>query len=293
MLSESDLREHLTMLCPVGKWEDFPVASIFVAFDESESQGDEMPAVCVGGFLASGFRWERFGKRWNRILEREGVEVFHACDLETEKAREEKPDSPYKGWDSERVKKFQNDLLDAMSVNMYSDIGVGMTRGVYDQVMTDDRQQRYGDIFTVCAITAMMQAILFSIRHFGVAPSFIVEKGPCAGRLENAYDRLCELPTLAKYLEDTSFAKQPKSSAFPQLQAADYLVFNFSKGISHLFDFDLNPSTSPRIHEGKEIRALRYPLQKIYQMFGDFHIARMNAEQLDTMIRLLDGEAGI
>src|SRR5688500_10063703 len=125
MLEEYDLREHLMMLCPGGKWEDFPVASIFAAFDESESQGDEMPAVCVGGFLASGFRWERFGKRWNGILEREGVEVFHACDLETEKAREENTNSPYKGWSNERVKKFQNDLLDAMSVNMYSDIGVG------------------------------------------------------------------------------------------------------------------------------------------------------------------------
>jgi hypothetical protein len=270
------------MLAPNGDFQDFPMAAIFVALDESESPLEEYPAVAVGGFIASGLQWIKFARDWNAVLEPDGIDVFHSADLETEVGRK---GTIYEGWDAPRRQALQQGLLKAINSNLYRDVGVGLTRNAYDQVMTGDRPERLGDIYFFAAFLTMLDTIAYSYYHFGVAPSFIVEKGgPHVKKLHAAYDRLCKYAPFAEILRDTVFSEEPKSKKFPQLQAADYLVFNASKGISHLRDFKINPANLPRVHEGKEIRALRFPIQQIFKSFGSLKFAKIDKEKLEELV---------
>lgn len=262
------------------------MAAIFAYFDESESEAEECPTVSVGGFISTGMLWEKFSKAWNKVLDAEGVEIFHSTDLETEQGRK---GTVYENWPAERRNRFQNELLKVIQATLYRDIGVGISRSIYNQVMTSNREKRYGNIYSVAALMAMFDAINYSINHFGVAPSFTIEKGSTYyGALKSMYEWLCRRPGYAEHLVNTTFSEQPKSRAFPHLQAADYLVFNLSKSMSHLMDFKLNPATAPRIYKGKEIRPLRYPLNQLYSSFGNFHASRIDAEKLDDFILFLE-----
>src|SRR5882672_6108495 len=155
--------------------------------------------------------------------------------------------------------------------------------------MTPDRVKRYGDIYKVAALMAMFDVIEYSIKHFDVAPSFTVEKGGTYyAVLKDIYDWLCKRPGYAEYLVNTSFSEQPKSKMFPHLQAADYLVFNFSKVVSHLRDSNLHPATATRIYRGQRIRPIRHPLSQIYNIFGNFHIQRIYPDDLEKFILFLE-----
>lgn len=285
-----DLAEHMMMLSPSCDWESFPVAAIFVALDESESPLEVYPAVSVGGFIATGLQWVKFAKAWNAVLEPEGIDVFHSTDLETEVGRK---GTVYEGWDAPKRQAFQQRLLQAVTSNLYRDVGVGLTRNVYNQVMTGDRPERLGDIYLFAAFLTMLDTIAYSYYHFGVAPSFIIEKGgPCVGQLHAAYDRLCASEEFREILRNTSFAEQPKSKEFPQLQAADYFVFNVTKGISHLMDFKINPANLSRTHEGQAIRALRYPVQQIFRSFGSLKFAKIDKDKLEQIVQSIE-DAGV
>lgn len=231
------------MISPLDKWESFPVAAIFAYFDESASEPDTFPAVAVGGFVATGLQWVKFSKEWNAVLDSEGVDVFHATALETEQGRR---GTVYEKWPKAKREQFQADLLSVIRRNLYREVGVGISQNVFDCVMTPERVKRHGDIYRVAALMAMLNVINYSINHFGVASSVTIERGGnYYGVLNDVYDWLSERRGYAEHMVNTAFSKQPKSRQFPQLQAADYLVFNLAKEVSHLFDFDLNPATAP------------------------------------------------
>lgn len=274
------------MISPLGEWESFPVAAIFAYFDESESELETHPAVAVGGFISTGLHWVKFAREWNAVLDLEGVDVFHATDLETEEGRR---GTVYEGWPKAKREKFQSDLLAVIRGNLYRDLGVGITRSVFDQVMTADRVKRHGDIYKVAALMAMFDVIDYSINHFKVAPSFTVEKGGTYYNvIKDVYDWLGRRRGYAEHMVNTTFSEQPKSRLFPHLQAADYLVFNFAKTVSHLRDSDLNPATVPRIYRGQEIRRIRHPLSEMFDIFGNFHISRIDAAKLESFILFLE-----
>lgn len=283
----ANLAEHFAMLSPNGEWQDQPMAALFIALDESESKGEEYPAVSVGGFIATGLQWLNYAKAWNGNLELEGIDIFHSTDFATGVAREQHP--VYKDWDLTKRESFLNSLIQIINSNLYRDVGIGVTRKVFNDVMTPARQARWGEIEYFTAMLAMIDAIGYSLRHFGVAPSIIVEKGaPYEAKLKTAYDKLCAMPEFEELLRLTTFNPQSKSRQFPQTQAADLLVFNASKGISHLLDFDIHPYTGPRIIEGKQIRQMRYPLQRFYDSFGNLKFAKLKREDLEGVVTLLE-----
>ena len=96
------------------------------------------------------------------------------------------------------------------------------------------------------------------------------------------------MPEFEEGLRDTAFNKWPKSKKFPQTQAADFLVFNTSKSISHLKDFDIQPYTGPREIAGEHIRPMRYQLQRIFDNFGGLKFVRLRREDLDDIISRLE-----
>lgn len=275
------------MLTPHGNdWETFPMVAILVALDESESDKEKYPAVSVGGFIATGLQWTNFGNAWNAILDEEGIGIFHAVELETEYAR---TGTVYEGWPRERREALQTKLLNAIKSNLYRDIGIGLTRNVYNQVMTGDRPARMGDVYLFAALLTMLNAIGYSHYHFGVAPSFLVERGgPYVGKLHEAHDRLCDSREFREVLNGTAFIEGNKNRKWPHLQAADYLVFNASKGISHLLDFPIKPANLPRVHEGQDIRSFRYPLQELYRNFGSLHFAKIDATKLEKIVQHME-----
>jgi hypothetical protein len=263
------------------------MVAIFVALDESESLAEEYPAVSVGGFVSSGLGWLNYAKAWNGVLEAEGIDVFHATDFATDAVRKRHP--VYKDWDKPKCEQFLNSLIHVINSNLYRDVGYGITRKVFDDVMTPARRARWGDIYYITAMITMIDVIGYSSKHFGVAPSLIIEKGaPYEIQLEAAYNNLCAMPEFEEGLRNTTFNRWPKGKKFPQTQAADFLVFNTSKSISHLKDFDIQPSTGRREIEGQEIRPLRYQLQRIFSNYGSLKFVRLQREGLEDIISRLE-----
>lgn len=239
------------------------MAALFVYLDESESKAEKEPAACVAGYLATGFQWFRFAKEWNAVLEREGVEIFHASEFETEQGRR---GTVYEHWSKAKRDSFHNELISIIQRNTLTEIGAGMHLSTYEKVMTPQRIRDFGSIYSVCALNTMINAAVWSVyAKFPYVPSFIFEKGGgYEHEAKRAHNILSNAPGFEEYFSESTITFQPKSKAFPQLQAADHLAFNLGKRISHLIDYTLPKGTKTEDYHGKEIRKLRYPLAQLF-----------------------------
>ena len=83
----------------------------------------------------------------------------------------------------------------------------------------------------------------------------------------------------------------PKSTAYPQLQAADYLAFNMSKRSSHVVDHDPPPNAiTETLSDGSRVRRTRYPLFRLYEEHGLNVWHFPTVEDLEKMIKSLEIE---
>jgi hypothetical protein len=68
---------------------------------------------CVAGYFGGVNQWKRFERQWKRIIDREGIEEFHAKQF-WGKDKNGNRVGPYKRWDDRRAAKFQNDLVEVI-----------------------------------------------------------------------------------------------------------------------------------------------------------------------------------
>ena len=90
-------------------------------FDESGIHAGSS-LVVVSGYVATEGQWVAFDKKWRQVLNKYGVNVFHATDLENFRGE-------YTGWDREQRIAFQKELI--ALVNPY-------TRLIMSQVIRVD-----------------------------------------------------------------------------------------------------------------------------------------------------------
>jgi len=76
----------------------------FAAYFDESGIHDGSSLVVVSGYVATEGQWVAFDKKWRRLLNKYGVKVFHATDLEN--FREE-----YTGWDKGQRIAFQKELI--------------------------------------------------------------------------------------------------------------------------------------------------------------------------------------
>src|SRR5262245_35687996 len=72
-------------------------------FDENGTHADSR-ATAVGGFLATTNQWQKFEKAWAAALQRAGVGLYHATDLETFRGE-------FLGWDPPKKIRLQTELI--------------------------------------------------------------------------------------------------------------------------------------------------------------------------------------
>jgi hypothetical protein len=79
------------------------------AYWDESGINPESPVCIVAGYYGGNNQWREFDRNWKSILEREGVEEFHAKPFW---ARDKKV-GPYKEWSDSRAKRFLDDLVSA------------------------------------------------------------------------------------------------------------------------------------------------------------------------------------
>ena len=105
------------------------LAAIEVYFDESGTHDGSM-ATLVGGAMGEVSLWIMLSERWKEILDRHGVFLFHATDLNNFRGE-------YDGWDERKRRQFTSELLDVIIDAMPLGLGIGVDNRVYDSVKSD------------------------------------------------------------------------------------------------------------------------------------------------------------
>ena len=86
------------------------------AYCDESGINPESPVCVIAGYFGGNNQWREFDRAWKHILDREGVEEFHAKQFW---ARGKKV-GPYKEWSDDRAKRFLDDLVAvAISVRIH------------------------------------------------------------------------------------------------------------------------------------------------------------------------------
>ncbi|MFZ1976282.1 MAG: DUF3800 domain-containing protein [Candidatus Acidiferrales bacterium] len=106
-------------------------------WDESGIHGDDV--VVLAGFSGGSNQWRSFDRKWRQILDREGVQEFHAREFWAH-AKGERV-GVYRGWTDERASGFLDDLVDVVrNVDVYP-IGCLVVIDAWNNLSMDE--QRY------------------------------------------------------------------------------------------------------------------------------------------------------
>jgi hypothetical protein len=259
------------------------VSALHCYIDESISPKEREPVPCVAGWLSTGKDWWNFAKAWNAVLEPKGVELFHACEFETEEGRR---GTVYEKWSKPERDEFQNKLIIVINKTLWRDVGIAIPQSVYNQVMTPKRIEKWGDIYVLCGKLAIVKAASLAFKYGFNAPNYFIEKGGgYEGKLKAAHEGISKMPEFAERFTMSVIEPIPKSKKHPELSAADYLAFNVSKRASHLFDPEepLDESNTIMI-DGKRRRKLRYPLAQMWGYRGEQGSYIFDTERLEDVI---------
>jgi hypothetical protein len=187
----------------------------WVYFDESgehDRTSGRLTRLTLGCGIASFDQWKSIDGPWRRVLEDAGVSMFHMADFEARKP-------PYDLWDDAKRKDVLNKLLNLMceSIPVYwgvSDFSeeiptTSKFRKAYQSnviklflELVRKREELSGDITCVFA------------RHKNISAQFV-------GRFFDFFEHW--LPNRLK------FGGFGEPSAFPQLQVADIIAYEFSR----------------------------------------------------------------
>jgi hypothetical protein len=175
----------------------------------------------LAGYVASEREWTRFSKRWNKILLRYGVALFHLSDFERRKP-------PYGDWPDTKAERFVDELTAAIRKIHGYGLGAMVESRAHDALspigIKTGKLARYQHTYYF-SLSILLGALLdnLSVRF------------PQREKLAIVFDRqqqfkttalrICDAMRLARYdgfrIGTVKFS--PKDG-FPPLQAADCLV---------------------------------------------------------------------
>ncbi len=143
-------------------------------FDESGTHGAELPAVIVGGFIATVEQWDAYERDLKALLDDYGVKKFHAKEL-----RQTKGD--FKGWPRARKAKFNSRFLQMADQHLACGISGVLPSDAYNRIyragaliQNAGRDSQYG----LCVRAVLWKALLFMQDRKADWPlNFVFEDG--------------------------------------------------------------------------------------------------------------------
>jgi hypothetical protein len=120
-------------------------------FDDAGSH-DQAEAVAFGGWLYTFDRWIELESAWNRALKDEGVEIFHATDLDNGYGE-------FEGWTRDRKNALMVRLTSIAATFTDYGIGCGIVKADYDSLFPDWLQTDFRHPLNFCLYGTMSMLI--------------------------------------------------------------------------------------------------------------------------------------
>lgn len=215
---------------------------IIFAFDASGD--DAKPYLTVAGFVSSDKDWDTFTTAWSKRLKQDGIEFFHAADLDGFWG-------PFRHWQGRPDRKAlrQNlctDLMNILKKNVYQRFASTVINKEFQKMSTELRNEFALCGYSLAGRTCDKQVREYILSHFTRETPFAVifeagDKGK--GKLQK---RLAQDSGLRATFK-------PKKDFVP-LQAADWFAYEVNKMAAKYGDGSLG-STSQ----------LRWPMREFLQ----------------------------
>jgi hypothetical protein len=114
------------------------IAMIQAYIDESGIQAGA-PICLVGGYFGGIGQWKRFQIKWQRILDKEGIEEFHAIKFWARNPHGERV-GEYKEWSDGRSDKFLNALVDVIAEHRIHPVTSALVVGEFKKLSHNQRR---------------------------------------------------------------------------------------------------------------------------------------------------------
>jgi len=127
------------------------MAMLWFYCDESyESKPKMSRTYVVAGFVAEEKTWNKVEKRWRHVNKHRGVSRFHAAELNAF-------DHEFKGWTSQRSKRYTKALLKVTNrqKKKLHAVGTGLLLEDYEKVITKEGREKFGHPYLVCFKTCL------------------------------------------------------------------------------------------------------------------------------------------
>jgi len=208
--------------------------------DESGIHKNQCELCCVGGYFGSESPMAHFERQWDKILNRFGIEEFHAKRFWARDSQGNRV-KPYENWTEEKAEKFINALLTEIMEHRIFPIGATILKSAWDALGGDERifltGGRYRKKWIRSGAKSKPYFLGFQMAILGPAlrcpigdkVHFVFDlNDQLKGHALNLYELLKNDPSLSvrDRLGELSF---PTSLEAKPLQAADLLVYKMYK----------------------------------------------------------------
>jgi hypothetical protein len=225
-LARQRYSEFVHLCRSLFKRPDDLMGMVTVYCDDSGREVRNRVAV-VAGYIGSVALWQRFERRWNAVLAKEGVSVLHRADLENFQGEF----TEAKGWNPERRTAFLKKLHAVIKSYTYRGIGAAVIKADFEAVMPDSVKRLYGGPFGWAAHACIPIAGDWCDEKRHNEPiDWVFEAGTCGTReIGFMFDAIMRFPALQR-----DFRAKPKGWSFQQkstvpLQAADLVAYEVFK----------------------------------------------------------------
>jgi uncharacterized protein DUF3800 len=184
--------------------------------DDSGTSG--LPLVTMAGFIAPLAQWEQLEPVWSEILNRYGVEVFHAKEFHDTKGC-------FEGWTKIKKRTFTEEVFSAAHGRMQG-LAVAARKREFEAEKRETGLVQDMSAYGVCFSTIVLRVVLEpqigrEVMRRGV--SFLVEGGnKNNSELENWFDHMSKQRSFRGCLQEMTLV--PKASC-RAIQMADFFAF--------------------------------------------------------------------
>ncbi len=221
------------------QWGDVLMCMLTFAFDESGD--DQTPLLTVAGFASSANDWEAFSVAWQARLDKDGIEFFHAADLDTFRG-------PFKHLAKHPDRKNMSrnlcrDLMEILKKHVYRKFAHTVINKEFASLSAEQKEQ-----FALCAYSLAGRTCDKYARHWVASePGFrdkpfelVFEAGaPGHGKLQKRLAQDSQTIPIFKPKKDRVLGDGTVWRGFIPLQAADWLANEGNRALQRFGDGNL------------------------------------------------------
>ena len=212
-------------------------------FDDSGRKDGPNPVAVIGGFVARPADWLGFNHRWQKILDKYGIDIHH----QNRWSNHAPPFTP-ENWPDSRRHDYLNELIDLVTGLNAVPIGAAVPEQRFDTYFPEGRKYMSVIGYTAQCVFGATAEVIRS-RVPGARIAYVFESGtPGFGAIQRTFNRSIAIPEVKEEFGLISLTEGDKRD-FRQLQAADLMAYEVFK----LFEKG----------DDRESWNARYPLREI------------------------------